>query len=229
MIENDKLSSLKQRALDQASDNTTNSVIELLPTDVDTFSSLRSYWDIVSRRRWEVLAAVFVVLTIVTIYTFKMKPVYQATARLEIDAETPVIQSLKDISQNMPTDESFLQTQVKVLESDNLAWQTIQQLSLPQNPAFNPGAESTNGRPAVDRISRGRFMSNFKNAVEVNLERSTQMVEVSFESTDPDLAASVANTLVNNYIEYDFHKKYDATRLASGWMEQQLDELKAKV
>src|SRR5208283_2475541 len=38
-----------------------------------------------------------------------------------------------------------------------------------------------------------------------------------------------ANALVNNYSEYNFHQKYDATRQASGWMERQLDELKAKV
>ncbi len=52
---------------------------------------------------------------------------------------------------------------------------------------------------------------------------------MSFESTSPDLAALAANALVNNYIEYNFHTKYDATRQATGWMEQQLDELKLKV
>jgi len=50
------------------------------------------------------------------------------------------------------------------------------------------------------------------------------MIEVTFESTDPKLAATVANALVSNYAEYSFHTKYDATRQASGWMEQQLDE-----
>jgi capsular exopolysaccharide synthesis family protein len=50
-----------------------------------------------------------------------------------------------------------------------------------------------------------------------------------FESADPQLAAKVANTHISNYIEYNLRKKYDATRLASGWMEQQLDELKARV
>src|SRR5438034_6458737 len=36
-------------------------------------------------------------------------------------------------------------------------------------------------------------------------------------------------SLADNFIEYNFRQKYDATRQASGWMEQQLDELKAKV
>jgi polysaccharide biosynthesis transport protein len=34
---------------------------------------------------------------------------------------------------------------------------------------------------------------------------------------------------VDNYLDYNFREKYDATRQASGRMEQQLDELKAKV
>jgi capsular exopolysaccharide synthesis family protein len=37
------------------------------------------------------------------------------------------------------------------------------------------------------------------------------------------------NTLVENYIEYNFRTKYDASRQATGWMEQRLDELKVKV
>jgi capsular exopolysaccharide synthesis family protein len=59
--------------------------------------------------------------------------------------------------------------------------------------------------------------------------RDSRMIEVTFDSTDPKFAARAANALVNNYNEYNFHQKYDATRQASGWMEQQLDELKAKV
>jgi capsular exopolysaccharide synthesis family protein len=227
--ENEKLGPLRQRAALQKRDDMADSVIDVLPSDGDTFSSLRAYWDILSRRRWEVLTVVLVVLAIVTIYTLKMKPIYQATARLEIDSETPQIQSLKDLSESMRIDDTFLQTQVKVLQSDNLAWQTIQQLGLAQNTAFAPNAASLNGKEADSRTTRGQLMNEFNKDVGVDLVRSSQMVEVSFESTNPDLAALVANTLVNNYIEYDFHKKYDATRQASGWMEQQLDELKAKV
>lgn len=55
------------------------------------------------------------------------------------------------------------------------------------------------------------------------------MMNVGFESTDPRLAAFISNNLVNNYIDYNFRQKYDATRQASGWMEQQLDELKARM
>jgi len=229
MADNEKLSSLRQRAPLSVRDEAPESVIDVLPTEVDTYASLRAYWDILSRRRWEVLTCVLVVITLVTIYSFKAKPVYRATARLEIEAESPMIQSIKDLYGNGPTDEAFLETQVKVLQSDNLAWQTIEQLGLAQNPDFF----STQGEatpPAPDSpIMRARLMRLFQGSLDVSLLRSTHMVEVSFESTNPDLAARISNALVNDYTEYNFQKKYEATRQASGWMEQQLDELKAKV
>ena len=228
--ENEKLSALEQRAPLKTRDVTPESVIDVLPTDVDTYTSLRAYWDILFKRRWEVLTCVLVVVTIVTIYSFKTKPVYRATARLEIESETTRIQSYNsDLYGNIPTDEAFLQTQVRVLGSDNLAWQTIEQLRLGENPAFHPTA-SQEGEPAAGSPAMRVQLTNlFKSALEVSLVRSTHMVEVSFESTDPNLAAQVADSVVQNYIEYNFRKKYDATRQASGWMEQQLDELKAKV
>jgi len=53
------------------------------------------------------------------------------------------------------------------------------------------------------------------------------MLLVRFESPDPKQAATVVNTLVDNYIEYNFRTKYDASRQATGWMEQRLEEMLA--
>ena len=61
------------------------------------------------------------------------------------------------------------------------------------------------------------------------LLNESRLVEVSYESVDPSLAARVANAHVKNYVESNFRSKYETTRQASAWMEQQLDELKAKV
>ena len=229
MADNEKLSSLRQRAPLKRRDEEPESVIDVLPTDVDTYASLRSYWDILSRRRWEVLACILAVVTLVTIYSFKAKPVYRATARLEIEAETPMIQSFKDLYGNLPTDESFLETQVKVLQSDNLAWHTIEQLKLADNPDFVSASDQTSQEAPDSPIRRAQLMRKFQGALDVSLIRSTHMVEASFESTSPELAAQVANALVNNYTEYNFQVKTYATRQASGWMQQQLDELKAQV
>jgi capsular exopolysaccharide synthesis family protein len=170
----------------------------------------------------------FALVSLTAIVTFRTKPVYEATARVEVEAELPPIQSLQDLYRNDTgyTDDAFLQTQVNVLKSENLAWRTVQQLGLGEKAVSSAGNGGATVSPAeVQNELIGSFLGHLR----VTLMRDSRMIEVIIDSTDPQLAAREANALVNNYIEYNFHQKYDATRQASGFMEQQLDELKAKV
>ncbi|HEV2118271.1 MAG TPA: polysaccharide biosynthesis tyrosine autokinase, partial [Terriglobales bacterium] len=112
------------------------------------------------------------------------------------------------------------------LKSDKLAWRTIEELQLAENPTFagKPPALAAD----LDQRKVG-LIDSFRGRLNVQLVPRTRMLLVGFESPDPRLAAQVASTLVNNYVDYNFREKYDATRQVSGFMEQQLDELKAKV
>lgn len=208
-------------------------VLESGPEGSEGYSYIRAYWLILLKRRWTVLTVVFVLAALVAIVSVRTQPVYEATARVEVESDTPQIQSLNDLYRGEPgfSDETFLQTQVNVLKSENLAWRTIQQLGLAQNAEFAPagGAGDNRGSSAPISAAQNELIQAFRGHLRVQLMRDSRMIEVTFDSTDPQLAAREANTLVNNYTEYNFHQKYDATRQASGFMEQQLDELKAKV
>ncbi len=197
---------------------------------VEGYAYLRGYWQVVKKRRWTILTVLAVTATLVTIITYKMQPVYQAAARVEIEAETPTVQSLTEFDRAYPSDQMFVDTQVKVLESDQLAWRTIQQLRLGDNPTFAREVATPDGYSGDVRVAlQANQVQTFRDHLHIDRVARSRLIQVGYESPDAQLAAQVANALVNNYIEYNFRKKYDATRQASGWMEQQLDELKAKV
>ena len=82
---------------------------------------LRDYMRVLHKNRWMIAAVVTVMVTIVTITSFRTKPVYMATARLEINGESPDLSNLREMFWTMPTDEEFLQTQVRILQSHELA------------------------------------------------------------------------------------------------------------
>lgn len=229
MNENDKIELARPPSQLHRGDYRSEPVIDLGPWEVESQSPLHAYWAIL-RRRWKIIAAAaLAAVTITAIHTFKMKPIYRATVQVGIEWETPRLQTTSALYQNLPTDEGFLQTQVKVLRSDNLAWETIEQLGLATNPDFLPRDADVKKFGAESRQGQGLLLKRFQGALSVSLSPNTRVVDVSFESTDPYLAAQVANKLVSNYVEYNFHEKYDATRQATGWMEQRMDELKAKV
>ncbi len=205
-------------------------VLDLQFEGIDSYAHLRAYWKVLSKRRWTVLFAALLVATLVALYTYKQKPVYRATAEVELDSETPDVQSVNNLYGTVPTDATFLQTQVDVLKSDGLAWHTIQQLRLDRNHAFNSAASGNfDGPRETPSTQRARLIKQFKDSMSVDLAAGSRMIRVSFESTDPKLAAEAVNTLVANYREYNFRSKYNATRRASGWMSEQLNELRATV
>ena len=228
MNENDALAPLDPILVNRANHRPAAPVVNLELERTDTYFYLRAYWHILVKRRWTVLTVAIVLTTLVGIVSFRMQPVYEATARLAVEAETPEIQSFYDLYHITTTDDAFLQTQVNILQSDNLAWQTIEKTGLGEHAEFASVAQRGETGHALN-VEQNRLIRAFRKHLRVELMRNSHMIEVTFESTDPQLAASVANALVSNYAEYSFHTKYDATRQASAWMEQQLDELKAKV
>src|SRR5579863_1410874 len=205
------------------------SITEVEARTDEAYSYVRTYWRTLLKHFWTIFTVAFIVTTLVALISFRLQPIYQASARLEIEAASPEIRTLSELFENMPADDMFLQTQVTVLESDNLAWQTIQGLHLAENPAFFAAPKPGAGPAESPENLESTLIGIFKGGLAVEVMRNSRIVTVSYESPDPRLAANIVNALVDNYQEYNYHKNYEATRKASGWMEQQLDELKAKV
>lgn len=198
--------------------------VEASAATAQDYVSLATYWHTLMKRRWTIVTIAIIVTTVVAIVSFKMQPIFKATARVQVESETPLIQSLEEIFQKGNADDTFVQTQIQVLKSENLAWQTIEEVRLTDS-LIKP--KNLTKIPLEKR--KVRLINAFKSKLTVELLPKTRMLAVNYEDPDPQLAARVATSLVNNYIDYSFREKYDATRQASTWMEQQLDELKAKV
>jgi succinoglycan biosynthesis transport protein ExoP len=190
------------------------------------YVSFTAAWNILLKRRATVITVVVIVITLTAIYSYRMQPVYKAQARLFVEADSAPIRSLNELSERGATDEEFVQTQIEVLKSDNLAWQAIEQLHLENAPQFAKALKLAQRRPDRRKMA---MIAAFKDHLSVDLVPKTRMIVVGFESTDPKLAAQVASAQVQNYVNYSFNERYEATRKVSGWLEQQLDELKAKV
>ena len=190
---------------------------------------LLDYLIILRKHQWLVVTFLLTVVTVVTIASFKMKPVYQAAARVEVDKESQNTLPFQGVNYDEYVDlENYVETQVKILQSETLALQTIRELNLGQYPEFGgpsgPLAQAHGGAEA-----RPAILGAFLGRLSVKRVPNSRLVEVQFESGNPELAARVANGHVHNYIEQNFRSKYDATTQASGFLSQELEELRIKV
>ncbi len=57
----------------------------------------------------------------------------------------------------------------------------------------------------------------------------TYVIGINFESEDPTKAAVIANAFADDYLLEQLEAKFDATKQASGWIEQRLGQLRTEV
>jgi succinoglycan biosynthesis transport protein ExoP len=192
---------------------------------------LLDYIIILRKHQWMILTFFLTVVTIVTIASFKMKPVYVASARVEVDKESQNMMPFPDSnSYDAFVDlENYLETQSKILQSETLALQTIKTLSLERYPEFggNPNAVAFAHSGSVAK--RPAILGAFLGRLSVKRVPNSRLIEVTFEAEDPQLAAQIVNTHLQNYVEQNFRSKYDATIQASNWLSSELEELRIKV
>src|SRR5258708_4021617 len=110
----------------------------LRPSQMEKPPDLVAWWRIVRKHHWTVLTAFVVLFLTVLIGSWKEKPVYRAKALIEIDKEDPNVPNPQELFQMNEVSDAYLETQYKVLGSDDLAERVIHQLDLNQNSEFLP-------------------------------------------------------------------------------------------
>lgn len=202
--------------------------IELSPRE----PHLYDYLLILRKHQWLMLTFLVAVVTIVSVATFRMKPVYVASAKIEIDKEGTNIlpfQGTDPYEYEMDVD-NYIETQSRILTSETLALETIRNMSLVGTPEFSDGGVS-------DAIATGTLKNQklppeigaFLGGLSVKRIPNTSLMEVSFESTNPQLAAQILNAHLDNYIKQNYASRYQATSDATKWLQSELDELSVKV
>jgi len=205
------------------------SALELSPRE----PHLYDYLLILRKHQWVILSFMLAVVTVVAIATFRMQPVYVATARVELDRENANILPFHgaDSYDYMMDTENYVETQSKILTSETLALQTIRNNALSARPEFaSPnGLSEAIASGSLANQNRPPELAQFLGSLSVKRVPNSRLMDVSFESTDPQLAARIVNAHINSYIEQNFRSKYEATAQASTWLTGQLDDLRIKV
>src|SRR5271155_4999411 len=192
---------------------------------------LLDYLVILRKHQWLILTFLLTVVTVVTIASFKMKPVYEAAARVEVDKEsqTPLPFQEENSYDEFVDMDSYLETQTKILESETLAFQTIKSMDLARYPEFGGGPGTLAFGQGGAGTRRPAILGAFLGGLSVKRVPNSRLIQVGFEAEDPQLAAQIVNAHLQNYIEQNFRSKYDATTQASNWLSSELEELRIKV
>jgi len=212
------------------------------------------YWRAVARNKWRILALVVLVGVLAHLYSLTLPPVYRGTATLMVEGSRPRTNSggvsMEDlyIAYNGTTRDYYL-TQFEIIKSREFAEKLVRVMGLTRNPEFAPGPAAKpwygdflklpawltpgSGAPNIPARPDADLEEGVISAVMARTSlqpiRNTQLVKVSFDALDPELAARVPNTLSTIYIVADLESRIETTRRSMDFLSEQARDLKEKV
>ena len=155
--------------------------------------------------------------------------------------------------------DDFYQTQYRILQSRSLARRTVELANLPSHPSMQRASEppsmsfsvtgvassaiaaarrAISGEPAEAPVkvapaepadALAPYVGVVLGSLTVAPVRNSRLVDLRFSSTDPVLAADLANAHAKAYIQQNLQTRFSASKDATDWLGEQLAEQRQKV
>ncbi|MBP1848736.1 succinoglycan biosynthesis transport protein ExoP [Rhizobium halophytocola] len=206
----------------------------------------------VVRRQWRlVMLCVLVAIVLGLIYLLTAVPYFTASTAVLIDrSKSDIVNQLSAIG-SLADDEASVLSQVQIMRSETIAGAVVDKLKLTEAPEFthqpaSPLAmvkgfvrtfvnaadwfSSTPDLSDADKAERDRLaaIETLQSNMAVDRVDRSYVLRIDYTSPDPALSARIANTIASTYLLDKLNSKYDATRRASDWLLERIDELKEK-
>ncbi|WGZ92636.1 MAG: polysaccharide biosynthesis tyrosine autokinase [Candidatus Thiothrix putei] len=191
---------------------------------------LREFGRTLLRRRRMIMLITALTLLLALLITLLSKPVYRATATLQIERESSKVVNIDNIlgSGDIRDTRDFYQTQFELIRSRALAAQVITKLKL---------EEKLSSTSIIGQI-KAWFNTPDANSQQTALEdllldnltvepvKNSRLVAISYTSSDPTQAADIANAVVSTFKDMNTERRLSATTDASEYLDKTVQETK---
>src|SRR4051812_44378408 len=179
------------------------------------------YWRAIAKRKWGILAFAIAVTIAAAVAVNFETPIYRSTVTLLVEQNKTKIAPTEEVYASVGDSREHFQTQAEILKSRALAVRLVDKLDLTKHKDFDPrqqkpgwfenlkaqvglASEQPNwSEEALHKAAVGSVMGRMS----VEPVRLSQLIRVSFDSSDPHVAAEIANAIAESYIEADMEAR----------------------
>jgi uncharacterized protein involved in exopolysaccharide biosynthesis len=195
------------------------------------------------RKRWKILRPTILVGLLTLLVVQVITPRYQSESRVIVESRDNIFlrpEADKDLIDRNTADQESVTSQAQLILSRDLARDVIAKLKLNELPEF----DSTLGGVSPVKTVLGMLgiiknpasMTPEERVLEAYYDRLTvfpveksRVIVIDFLSEDPELAARVANTIADDYLQLQRRVKQEQAQNAGQVLAGQIDILRKKV
>lgn len=214
---------------------------------------LSQYFRILKRHKWSIFIFILLSGSLGGYYLTQATPIYSASVKLQADPVQPNASATDQyISNSMVY--LYYETQYEIIRSRNVAETVVEKLALVDRykkelaekkakgteesltttikkavesliSDSDENAEVTNLQPNDSQI-KTMLAQGIQAALRVEGGTQSQIINIYYESDDPELAADVVNAIADAYSEFGLEARLSRLKDTSSWLSEQLEELK---
>jgi polysaccharide biosynthesis transport protein len=196
------------------------------------------------RKRWKILRPVILVGLITLVAVQLITPRYQSESRVIIEGGRDNVflrpEADKDLVDRNGADQETVTSQAQLILSRDLAKEVIARLKLNELPEFDVtlgGLSPVKGvlgalgiiRNPLSMTPEERVLEAYYDRLTVFPVEKSRVIVIDFLSEDPELAARVANTIAEVYLQLQRKAKQEQAQTASEVLAGQIEALRKKV
>src|SRR5687767_5121024 len=163
------------------------------------------------------------------------RPQYAGTVMVQVAREEAKVLNIEGVEQDgggPRFDAEFYQTQYALLKSRSISELVVSDLGLADNPLFLANFDETKvvqyrELPRVQRFAMATKMVN-RNTV-VTPIRLSSIVNVTYHSPNPQMAATIANAIAQHFVESNLTRRYEAAAYARQFLQTRLNLVRARL
>lgn len=189
------------------------------------------------RQRWLIIVVLILAVMGGVALTLLTPPTYEASATVRVTPWTNSIVEGQDLNSQIVSAseiDKFMQTQLEIVQSRNLAEQVARELNFGKRTDLL-GPDVDEGRPAnrtdaqweEDKIKLAAQV--LQGSVSASLPNDSQIISISATSQSPALAAEIANGYAKAFVQTDVRRSFDSNAYAREYLLEQIEQVRTRL
>jgi capsular exopolysaccharide synthesis family protein len=193
-----------------------------LPHLEEIFDVRRLYFLILSHI---VPVATFIILGMIIVgaILLRLPDIYESRAVLQVEQQEKKVLKTEKVTDETPANVDFVNTVVQALTSRNILLRVVKANHLEKNPTF--AKPRSDGTPYTDN----QLAILMEKKVKVKLRRLTRLIDITVEDTDPELACTLAKSMVKEFLREGFEQRLSVSHVADDYLKEEAAKLKEKL
>lgn len=199
-------------------------------------SMVEEYLRIFTRHRWLIVCCGVLGVVLSLLFGLRSLPLYRTRTSLEIRSLNGDFMNIRSVETtgngSSAEDDTNLQTQIKLLQSDSLIQGTVDHILAEPHPAFVQKEDLLSRMLRATRLDRSEpipyadLVDDASKRVKVKPIGMTRLVEITCDSWSADLSAKFCNTLTSTYEDMDLQTRSSEASKTSEWLTRQVADVR---